>query len=203
VPEAVAESNPKPRWGWWRTLISTLLHPSITLRDENGDETESSHSSEEEQKNRRVRTHMIRRIDDKPKLVNPSGWISEGRLPVAQEGLVESGSISSIREQQQQQPTDLTLAQSPELTHLQPSNQQSNDSEAESESELEDLSEIPRRGRANRRVPDSGTFPHRKFVLDERASFLLTPPTQSHPHRITRLCIPPGPRALLSPEPKP
>lgn len=112
--------------------------------------------------NRRLRPDMIRRIDDKPKLINPSGWISEGRMPTAQEGLVESEptrSRSSIREPV---PTNPTPAQSPGPIHSQLSGQQSNDLEAESESELEDLNQIPPRGRTNRRVSDPGAFPHSK-----------------------------------------
>lgn len=31
----------------------------------------------------KLRPDMIRRMDDAPKLVNPSGWVSEGRTPVA------------------------------------------------------------------------------------------------------------------------
>ena len=40
---------------------------------------------------KRVRTDMIRRMDDAPKLVNPSGWISEGdRIPMKRYGTVHS-----------------------------------------------------------------------------------------------------------------
>jgi hypothetical protein len=87
---------------------------------------------------------MIRRIDDKPKLVNPSGWISEGRMPTAQEAtLVESGSTRSRSSIREPEPINPTLVQSPEPIHSQPSGQQPNDLEVESESELEDLNEYP------------------------------------------------------------
>ncbi|KAL0072467.1 hypothetical protein AAF712_000230 [Marasmius tenuissimus] len=40
---------------------------------------------------KRVRTDMIRRMDDAPKLVNPSGWISEGdRIPMKRFGTMQS-----------------------------------------------------------------------------------------------------------------
>lgn len=166
--KARPELNPRARRRWWRSPISTLLHRSTTLRDEIGHETDSSHSSKKNHKNRRVRPDMIRRIDDKPKLVNPSGWISEGPPLAAQEGgnLAESGSTrsrSSIREPGPTNPNPI-LVQSPESIHSQPSGQRSNDSEAESESELEDLNEIPRRGRRNRRISDPGGFQSCKSV---------------------------------------
>jgi len=153
------QSNLHARRRWWRTPFSTLLHRSNTLHDESDNETDSS---KENQKNRRVRPDMIRRIDDKPKLVNPSGWISEGRMPTAREGLVESESTRSGPSIREPVPTNSTLTQSPGPIHSQPSGQQSNDSEAESESELEDLNQIPTRGRTNRRVSDPGAFPHCK-----------------------------------------
>ena len=107
---------------------------------------------------------MIRRVDDKPKLVNPSGWISEGRMLTTQQSanLVESGSTRSGSSIREPGPTNPTLVESPGPIHPHPSGRQLTDSEAESESELEDLSEIPRRGRRNRRVSDPGGFPHRK-----------------------------------------
>jgi len=123
---------------------------------------------------------MIRRVDDKPKPVNPSGWISEGRMLTTQQGgnLVESGS-TSIRESE---PINPTLVQSPGPTYSQSSGQQLNDSDAESESELEDLNEIHRRGRLNRRVSDPGGFPHREPVSDRYAFFLLTPSVDPPQH---------------------
>ena len=155
---------------WWRFPFSTLLHRSATLHDESDHETDSTRSSKKNNKNRRVRTDMIRRIDDKPKLVNPSGWISEGRMPTgtAREGdnLAEREPTRSRSSITEPEPIDPTLSQSPEPTHPQLPDQQASGSEAESESELEDLSEIPRRGRHNRRVSDPGAFPHRKSVSD-------------------------------------
>ena len=154
--KANPQLNPHARRRWWKTPISTLLHRSTTLQDESDSETDSS------RKNRRVRPDMIRRIDDRPKLVNPSGWISEGRMPTAQEGLVESRSTRSGSSIRELEPTNPTLARSSGPIYSQPSGQQPGDLEAESESELEDLNQIPPRGRRNRRISDSGTFPHRK-----------------------------------------
>lgn len=109
---------------------------------------------------------MIRRTDEKPRPINPSGWISQDRMPTAQAGLLEpTRTGSSVVEQQ---PTGPGLSQhpQPEPIHSQLSGQQQNDLNAEFGSELEDLSEIPLRGRRNRRTSDSGTLPHRKFVFD-------------------------------------
>ena len=158
-PNPDPQLNPHVRRRWWKTPISTLLHRSTTLHDESDNESDTS---KEDRKNRRVRPDMIRRIDDKPKLINPSGWISEGRMPTAREGLVEpTRSGSPIKEPV---PTNSTLPRSPGPIHSQLSGQRSNDLEAESESELEDLTQIPPRGRTNRRVSDPGAFPHRKYA---------------------------------------
>ena len=162
--KARPELNSQPRRRWWRSPFSTLLHRSPTLHDESDHETDSTHSSKKNHKKRRVRPDMIRRMDDKPQLVNPSGWISEGRTMTTQEGgnPVQSGSARSTSSIRELEPTNPTLAHSPKPIHSQLSDQQTNGSEAGSESELEDLSEIPRRGRHNRRVSDPGAFPHRK-----------------------------------------
>ncbi|KDR75691.1 hypothetical protein GALMADRAFT_248309 [Galerina marginata CBS 339.88] len=49
---------------------------------------------------RKLRPDMIKRMDDAPKLVNPSGWVSEGR-PRS----VRKGSVSSIQPQVKPMPT--------------------------------------------------------------------------------------------------
>ena len=157
--KANPQLNVHPRRRWWRNQISSLFHRSTTLHDESDDETDSS---KENHKNRRVRPDMIRRIDDKPKLINPSGWISEGRMPTARENLMESESIRSKSSTKEPEPTNPTLVHSSETTHPQPSHQQQSGLDAVSESELEDLNQIPPRGRTNQRVSDSETFPYRE-----------------------------------------
>ena len=185
--KAHPELNPHTRRRWWKSPISTLLHRSATLHDETDHETDSTHSSKKHHRNRRVRPDMIRRVDDKPKLVNPSGWISEGRTLTTQRGgnLVESGSTRSRSSTRGPEPTNPTLVQSPQPTYSQSSIHQPNDSGVESESELEDLNEIPRRGRLNPRVSDPGGFSHRKYAPCGHASFQFTPPIvpppQNHP----------------------
>ncbi|KAJ4483537.1 cation transport protein-domain-containing protein [Lentinula aciculospora] len=68
---------------WCRSLV-TLLKGRKTkgLPMTRQDSTESS--GEKDRKTpKKLRTDMIRRMDDAPKLVNPSGWISEGdRIPL-------------------------------------------------------------------------------------------------------------------------
>lgn len=44
-----------------------------------GSSPSSASNTEGQRSPRRLRPDMIRRIDDAPRLVNPSGWISEGR----------------------------------------------------------------------------------------------------------------------------
>lgn len=155
--------NPHVPERWWRTPISSLLHRTNTPHDGRDDETDSDPSTQKKDQNRRLQPHMIRRTDEKPRPINPSGWISQGRMPTAQPGLMES--TRSKASTQEHQPTGPSLSQPPEPAHSQLFDQQPNEPDAESGSELEDLSEIPRRGRHSRRVSDPGTFPHRKFVL--------------------------------------
>ncbi|KAJ3972950.1 cation transport protein-domain-containing protein [Lentinula raphanica] len=63
---------------WSRSLISLLMgRKRAGLPMKRQDSTESS--GEKSRKiPKKLRTDMIRRMDDAPKLVNPSGWISEG-----------------------------------------------------------------------------------------------------------------------------
>ena len=177
--KANPELSPHTHRKWWRTPISTLLQRSNTFHGESDDEADLNRSSKK-QKNQRVEPHMIRRIDENPKPINPSGWISQGRVPVPQADLVEPESIrskSSIIDQ----PTNSTLVESPEPTNPQPSGQQLNDSDAESGSGLEDLSEIPHPGKRNRHVTGLGAFQHRKFALYGHASSSFTSPTVTPP----------------------
>ena len=156
--EEERKTNPglhsRARRRWWRAPISTLLHRSNTLHAETNDETDP-HRSSKKHKNRRVRPHMIHRIDEKPKLINPSGLVNQDRMPIAQTGLLGSQSTSPRLPIIEQPPTDSTFSQSPEHTHSQPFVQQSKDSDAESGSELEDLNEAPRRGRRGREALSS------------------------------------------------
>lgn len=159
--KADPELNPPTHRKWW-TPISSLLHRSNTLHDESEDGSDPS-PSPKKSKNLRVQPHMIRRVDEKPKPINPSGWLSQGRMPIAQAGLVESESIRSKSSITGQQPTN--SAQAPEPTHSHSSGQRSNDFDVESESDLENPSKIPRRGGVTRRVSDLGEFPHRKPII--------------------------------------
>ncbi|CAL1711435.1 unnamed protein product [Somion occarium] len=59
---------------WWKRTLYLLIGRSPT-RDSDHSERPGSATPP------RVRPDMIRRMDDAPKLVNPSGWISEGARP--------------------------------------------------------------------------------------------------------------------------
>ena len=156
------ELNLHPRRRWWRTPISALLHRSTTLHDESDNESDSS---KENRKNRRIQPEMIRRMNDEPKLINPSGWVSEGRMPTAQEGLVESLSIRSRSSIREPEPNSPTFVQQPGPILSQPSGRQPSELEVESKSELEDLSSILPLGRTtDRHISESGSLPYSKFT---------------------------------------
>ncbi|EEB97032.1 hypothetical protein MPER_03732, partial [Moniliophthora perniciosa FA553] len=88
VPLTEEHENTK----WPRRLITLFQRERgipITKADTPSD------SDEKERANggytKRVRTDMIRRMDDAPKLVNPSGWISEGdRIPMKRNATIQS-----------------------------------------------------------------------------------------------------------------
>lgn len=63
----------------WRRPLGVLTNWHWFAKgadDESESDTINSHARNT---NSRLRTDMIRRMDDAPKLINPSGWISEGR----------------------------------------------------------------------------------------------------------------------------
>ncbi|KZT01449.1 uncharacterized protein LAESUDRAFT_731151 [Laetiporus sulphureus 93-53] len=63
---------------WWRRALESLL-PRNTRSINSRESVESSSRDARGG----LRTDMVRRTDDAPRLVNPSGWISEGRPEVA------------------------------------------------------------------------------------------------------------------------
>jgi hypothetical protein len=72
---------------WWRRATQMLINPRLSTIPEATHSSENSATRERErdrEKSRissRVRPEMIRRMDDAPKLINPSGYISEGHTP--------------------------------------------------------------------------------------------------------------------------
>ncbi|ESK97349.1 potassium transporter [Moniliophthora roreri MCA 2997] len=90
VPFTEERKNTK----WPRRLISFFYRErGIPIMKE---DTQSDHDEKERANGgstKRVRTDMIRRMDDAPKLVNPSGWISEGdRIPMKRNATIQSTS---------------------------------------------------------------------------------------------------------------
>ncbi|KAI0042575.1 hypothetical protein FA95DRAFT_1564224 [Auriscalpium vulgare] len=69
----------------WTTKLASLFRPGTHLSTvrESADETGTGSTKEKkhpgDREARKLRPDMIRRMNDAPMLVNPSGWISEGR----------------------------------------------------------------------------------------------------------------------------
>ena len=59
----------------WRRVLEYFLPNTAAEKDID----QSSDDSSEEHRSSRLRVDMIRRTDNAPQLVNPSGWISAGR----------------------------------------------------------------------------------------------------------------------------
>ncbi|EED83408.1 predicted protein, partial [Postia placenta Mad-698-R] len=64
---------------WWRRAIRRFLPRSRDVSRTSSENGERSSYEHRGSSFARVRPEMIRRMDDAPRLVNPSGWISEGR----------------------------------------------------------------------------------------------------------------------------
>ncbi|KIK67556.1 hypothetical protein GYMLUDRAFT_257413 [Collybiopsis luxurians FD-317 M1] len=81
---------------WVRSVVSLLKgQKSEGLPITSRDSTVSSEKERNRKNPKKFRTDMIRRMDEAPKLVNPSGWISEGdRIPVRGTGTTNSHSQS-------------------------------------------------------------------------------------------------------------
>jgi hypothetical protein len=78
--------TPRRSWLPWRffSLFKVPTDPLAVVDGEESPETPKKQSWKDRGDNqRKVRTDMIRRMDDAPKLVNPSGWISEGQYALA------------------------------------------------------------------------------------------------------------------------
>lgn len=68
--------------GSWPRRIATFLRGGHDLSavTEGSAEDTNGHERNGTPLPRKLRTDMIRRMDDAPKLVDPNGWISEGRM---------------------------------------------------------------------------------------------------------------------------
>lgn len=79
--QAPVEIHTRP---WWKSLFDFSTHK----RQDTPEATRSAESTQHERDRERgrpassrLRPDMIRRMDDAPKLINPSGYISEGHTP--------------------------------------------------------------------------------------------------------------------------
>lgn len=100
----------------FRSQLSTIRE------DESGNvtpTTPSTKGSRSKGGDVRLRPDMIRRIDDAPKLVNPSGWISEGRsdplkvIPVEPQENEETRRLSFTDNGEQAVPSDHETSSQP------------------------------------------------------------------------------------------
>ncbi|TFK44919.1 cation transport protein-domain-containing protein [Crucibulum laeve] len=83
------EKAPLPRWS---TRIATFFHPGRHISIEVEESNEGSDRSKDQKGGiiGRLRPDMIRRMDDAPKLVNPSGWVSDGKAPIRKMPSIQS-----------------------------------------------------------------------------------------------------------------
>jgi len=87
IENSIKQALDEEQSGFARTFTN-LFKRKINVPSPSEDDAEE-HS--EKEKKKKLRTDMIRRMDDAPKLVNPSGWISEGdRIPVKRHNTVQS-----------------------------------------------------------------------------------------------------------------
>ncbi|KAJ8489572.1 hypothetical protein ONZ45_g13536 [Pleurotus djamor] len=90
--EPFRRAPPAPERGrTWSSRLTTLFQRTDSLHPVPEDSRENSHEeprrtkSHEKEKSHKLRPDMIRRVDDAPKLVNPSGLITEGSTEPARQ----------------------------------------------------------------------------------------------------------------------
>ncbi|GAW00592.1 hypothetical protein LENED_002124 [Lentinula edodes] len=76
---------------WCRLLVSLLNSRKKEQLPMTRQDSSESFGEKGRKTSKKLRTDMIRRMDDAPKLVNPSGWISEGdSIPIARFATINS-----------------------------------------------------------------------------------------------------------------
>jgi len=66
----------------WSHWVTTMFHPGHFVTEESQDGSDSDRYPKRSII-KKLRPDMIRRMDDAPKLVDPSGWITAGDAPVS------------------------------------------------------------------------------------------------------------------------
>ncbi|KAJ3875588.1 cation transport protein-domain-containing protein [Lentinula edodes] len=85
---------------WCRLLVSLLNSSKKERLPMTRQDSSESFGEKGRKTSKKLRTDMIRRMDDAPKLVNPSGWISEGdSIPIARFATINSHLQPSSRGQ--------------------------------------------------------------------------------------------------------
>ncbi|KAK7472408.1 hypothetical protein VKT23_000522 [Stygiomarasmius scandens] len=94
IENSIKQALDEEQNGFTRTFTN-LFKRKINVPSPSEDDAEER---SEKEKKKKLRTDMIRRMDDAPKLVNPSGWISEGdRIPVKRHNTIQSNANTDSR----------------------------------------------------------------------------------------------------------
>ncbi|KAJ3914684.1 cation transport protein-domain-containing protein [Lentinula edodes] len=95
---------------WCRLLVSLLNSRKKEQLPMTRQDSSESFGEKGRKTSKKLRTDMIRRMDDAPKLVNPSGWISEGdSIPIARFATINSHPQPSSRGQFRPSLTDHSI----------------------------------------------------------------------------------------------
>ncbi|KAH9944580.1 TrkH-domain-containing protein [Amylocystis lapponica] len=184
---------------WWRRALE-LMKPGkdldATAVGDSDDVVPPEHNRSQPS---RLRPDMIRRMDDAPKLVNPSGWISEGHTEAPAKERVVDRSPAPITKPPRRQltftevDTDASSTPSP------------SESESSSDNVIGDL-QRSRPDMGNRRVSDAGGSSQtvtagRRPVLRTQTMNTTSPTTGFMPRTQTvEFTTPPHPLREVSPE---
>lgn len=101
----------------WPRRVTSLFHRRSALSVVPEDIRDTQNPAEHHNGDiaQRLKPHMIRRMDDPPKLVNPSGWISEGRTMPSKRASTISARRSQVLDESSLQPASPnTLSSSPQ-----------------------------------------------------------------------------------------
>ncbi|KAA1476458.1 hypothetical protein DENSPDRAFT_807240 [Dentipellis sp. KUC8613] len=177
----------------WTSRFATLLRRGsalTTIQEKNEDDTPGSLSrgtTVRDKKGangdaRRLRPDMIRRMDDAPKLVNPSGWISEGRSDPLKVVAVEPTENDSPDAQEHTR----QLAFADEVKKAPESEESSGQSTGEERLSARQIRRLSDPGTRSRRPsPTARDYAFQKFPTFNDAS-ISRPPSPERPSAIPR-----------------
>ncbi|EPQ55187.1 hypothetical protein GLOTRDRAFT_111153 [Gloeophyllum trabeum ATCC 11539] len=138
----------------WHSKMVNMLRRRKRLTSVKEESEESTPKERKPSSVKKLRTDMIRRMDDAPKLVDPSGWISEGRTESTLHTPARGPAVDTREVQTEGQNHQLSFADRPSVSPDRSSTISS--SSSEHHEEQTEGATTPDRSRKGRRLSDPG-----------------------------------------------